>query len=57
MDRKLEQAVEDWFLNSPSWPFVINVEKETDDFLRDGCEWSREEVLAAIARFAAANQS
>lgn len=57
MDRTLQQAIEDWFYNSPSWPFDIDVEKETDDFLRDGCRWSREEVRAAIARFAAANQS
>lgn len=42
-------------LNSPSWPFAIDVEKETDDFIRDGCEWTRDEVREAIEAFASAH--
>lgn len=49
----LKAKIEDWFLNSPSWPFEIEPEKEADDFMSDGTEYTREEVYDAISQFAA----
>lgn len=49
--RTLQQAIVDWFLGSPSWPFDIDVDREADDFMRDGCQWTRNEVREAIANF------
>lgn len=55
--RTLKQQVEDWFLNSPGWPFPVDVQQETADFLRDGSKYGREEIRAEITRFAQEQQA
>lgn len=53
MTRKLEQLVDDWFLNSPDWPLAaIDVEKEVVAIQRDGTIFNARAIREEIARFA-----
>lgn len=53
MKRDLRQIVEDYYKNSPDWPLPLpdDMERETDDFMRDGGDWTREQVRTAIEAF------
>lgn len=62
MRRTLTQQIDDWFFNSPSWPFSrINLKAEIHDFQQDCIgedqDFLDSEVEAAIRSFATLNNA
>ena len=49
--RPLEQAVDDWFLNSPSWPFEVDINKEATAFWYEGGMWDYVEIKKEMEKF------